>query len=46
LDGLKAVFPTIDSSTKKGRRDLVSLSVLYDTCARIQEVANLLVVDM
>jgi site-specific recombinase XerD len=35
-----------DVTTKKGRRDAVLLSVLYDTGGRVQEVCDLLVKDI
>lgn len=35
-----------DISTKKGRRDAVLLSVLYDTGGRVQEVCDLIVRDI
>jgi site-specific recombinase XerD len=35
-----------DGQTKKGRRDLVLLSVLYDTGARVQEICDLRVRDI
>jgi site-specific recombinase XerD len=35
-----------DTATKKGRRDAVLLSVLYDTGGRVQEVCDLIVRDI
>lgn len=41
LDGIKLLLDTPDTSTKGGRRDLVLLSLMYDTGARIQEITDL-----
>ena len=46
LDGIKAILDAVDTSTFSGRRDLVLLSVLYDSGARVQEIADLVVGDM
>lgn len=46
LDGIKAVFDSVDSTSRNGRRDLVLLSVLYDSGARVQELADLTVGDI
>jgi integrase/recombinase XerD len=46
LDGIKAILDSIDSTSKSGRRDLVLLSVLYDSGARVQELADLTVGDI
>lgn len=40
-DELKKIFDAIDVSTKIGRRDLVLLSLTYDTAARASEIINL-----
>lgn len=40
-DELKKLFDAIDVSTKIGRRDLVLLSLTYDTAARASEIINL-----
>lgn len=40
-DELKKLFDAIDASTKIGRRDLVLLSLTYDTGARASEIINL-----
>ena len=45
-DGIKAILDSIPTDTKAGRRDLVLLSVMYDTAARVQEVADLTVGDV
>lgn len=41
IEGVKALLEQPDISTKRGRRDLALLSLIYDTGARIQEVINL-----
>lgn len=46
LDGIQAVLAMPDRATRTGRRDAVLLSVLYDTGARVQEVADLRVADI
>jgi site-specific recombinase XerD len=46
LDGIKAILDSVDSTTGRGRRDLVLLSVLYDSGARVQELADLTVGDI
>lgn len=40
-DELKRIFNGIDTSTKIGRRDLMLLSLLYDTGARANEIIEL-----
>jgi site-specific recombinase XerD len=40
-EGLNLLFRQPDTGTEKGRRDLVLLSVLYETAARIQELIDL-----
>lgn len=40
-DNLRALFAKPDTTTKNGRRDLVLLTLLYDTAARVQELINL-----
>lgn len=45
VDGVKAVLDTIDGSTKQGLRDIALLSIMYDSAARVQEIADLCVND-
>ncbi len=45
-DEIAAILVQPDLSTLWGRRDAVLLSVLYDTGARVQEIANLSVRDV
>jgi integrase/recombinase XerD len=45
-DEMRIILSQPDSSTKKGFRDLVLLSVLYDTAARVDELINLKVKDV
>lgn len=46
LDGIKAILDAVDTASPAGRRDLVLLSVLYDSAARVQEIADLKVGDI
>jgi integrase/recombinase XerD len=46
LDAIKQLFDCIDTKTNSGRRDLVLLSLMYDSGARVQEIANLIVEDI
>jgi site-specific recombinase XerD len=43
---LESIFNSIDISTKKGKRDLVLLSLLYDTAARASEIIQLRLEDI
>lgn len=45
-DALKLILAQPDLKTRKGRRDLTLLSVLYDTGARVQELVDLRVRDV
>lgn len=45
-DTLKAIFSQPDTNTLNGRRDLVLLSLLYDTGARVQELIDLSIRDI
>lgn len=41
IDGIKLLLQQPDTTTKRGRRDLALLSVMYDTGSRVQEVIDL-----
>ena len=41
VDGIKAVLDAVDTSTKQGLRNLALLSIMYDSAARVQEIADL-----
>lgn len=41
IDGIKLLLAQPDLSTKKGRRDLTMLALMYDSAARVQEVIDL-----
>ena len=45
-DALKLILAQPDLSKASGRRDLTMLSVLYDTGARVQELADIIVRDV
>lgn len=42
-EGIKLILAQPDTSTRQGRRHLAILSLLYDTGARVQEIADLTV---
>jgi len=42
-DGIKLLLAQPDTSTRQGRRHLAILSLMYDTGARVQELADLIV---
>ncbi len=46
LDGIRAILEEPDTRTAAGRRDLALLTLLYDTGARVQEVADAVVGDV
>jgi integrase/recombinase XerD len=46
LDAIKTILKAPDTTCVKGRRDLVLLSLMYDTGARVQEIADLAVADI
>ena len=46
LDAVKGLLEQPDRNTSHGRRDAVLLSLLYDTGARVQELADLKVCDI
>jgi len=41
IEDLEVIFQQPDTTTKKGRRDLTLLCILYDTGGRVQEIADL-----
>lgn len=45
-DNLKLLLTMPDTSTKRGRRDLVLLTVLYDTAARVSELVDIRICDV
>lgn len=46
LDAMKVVLESPDTSCVMRRRDLVLLSLMYDTGARVKEIADLIVSDI
>lgn len=46
LEAMKFLLKMPDSSTRRGRRDMVLLSLLYDSGARVQELADIRVRDI
>lgn len=46
LQAIKAILEAPDPSRFLGRRDIVLLSLMYDTGARVQEIADLTVADI
>jgi integrase/recombinase XerD len=45
-DELKILFQQPDVSTKQGKRDLVLLIIMYDSAARVQELADMRIKDI
>jgi len=41
IDGIKLLLEQPDTSTRKGRRDLAMLALMYDCAARVQEIIDL-----
>lgn len=46
LDAMKAILEAPDMTCLMGRRDLVLLSLMYDTGARVQEIADLIAANV
>lgn len=46
LEGIALLLSMPDTSKRQGRRDLVLLSLLYDTGARVQEIADVVPSDV
>lgn len=46
LEGIALLLSMPDTSKRQGRRDLVLLSLLYDTGARVQEIADVVSSDV
>lgn len=46
LEAIKSLLAKPDCSTKRGRRDMVLLSLLYDSGARVQELVDITVRDI
>jgi len=46
IEGIKTLLSVPDKSLKSGRRDLSVLALMYDTGARVQEIADLQVSDI
>lgn len=45
-DDVQSIFAQTDTSTKYGRRDMLLLSLMYDSGARVQEICDLRVRDV
>ncbi|MEG0989109.1 MAG: tyrosine-type recombinase/integrase [Clostridium sp.] len=45
VEGVRAILDAIDTTTRSGIRDLALLSILYDSAARVQEIADLCIGD-
>jgi len=41
IDGIKLLLEQPDTSTRKGRRNLAMLALMYDCAARVQEISDL-----
>ena len=46
IEGIREILAMPLSSTKSGRRDITLLSLMYDTGARVQEIADLCISDV
>ena len=45
VEGIKSVLDAVEASSRTGLRDLTLLSLMYDSAARVQEIADLAVND-
>ena len=45
VEGIKSVLDAVETSSRTGFRDLTLLSLMYDSAARVQEIADLSVND-
>ena len=45
IEGIKSVLDAVETSSRTGFRDLTLLSLMYDSAARVQEIADLSVND-
>ena len=45
IEGIKSVLDAVEASSRTGLRDLTLLSLMYDSAARVQEIADLSVND-
>ncbi|MFN5422342.1 MAG: site-specific integrase [bacterium] len=46
VEAMKHILEQPDTSTQMGRRDLVLLTLMYDTGSRVQEIADLIAADV
>lgn len=46
LDGIRLILAQPDAAKMSGRRDLAMLALMYDTGARVQEIADMTVADL
>lgn len=46
IEGIKTLLSIPDTTSRSGRRDLAVLALMYDTGARVQEIANLKAADI
>jgi site-specific recombinase XerD len=46
IEETSAIIRSADSTTPMGRRDIVLISLMYDTAARVQEIADLMTGDV